>query len=179
MTGSGEKLMAEARELLPDAVTLRRKIHSNPELGLDLPETAATVLDSLQGIDLEIARSEKSSGFLAILRGARPGPSILLRADKVIECSPRWQTTVPGEAYGADEDTLLKIVGTIEDEHNHALLFGHNPGFFDLANELLDRPLNKLVTCGVVQMRLKVKSWSEVRPRCGELLAYLYPKLYK
>ena len=81
MTVSGEALMAEAGELLHDAVTLRRKIHANPELGLDLPETAAAVLKSLEGIDLEIARSEKSSGFLATLRGARPGPSILLRAD--------------------------------------------------------------------------------------------------
>ena len=81
MTRSGDELMAEAGELLPDAVTLRRKLHANPELGLDLPETAAAVLDSLEGIDLEIARSEKSSGFLATLRGARPGPAILLRAD--------------------------------------------------------------------------------------------------
>ena len=54
MTVSGDELMAEAGELLPDAVTLRRKIHANPELGLDLPETTATVLDSLEGIDLEI-----------------------------------------------------------------------------------------------------------------------------
>ena len=81
MSVSGAELMAEAGELLPDAVTLRRKIHANPELGLDLPETRATVLDSLDGLELEIVRSEKTSGFLAILRGARPAPSILLRAD--------------------------------------------------------------------------------------------------
>jgi amidohydrolase len=81
MSVSGAELMAEAGKLLPDAVTLRRKIHANPELGLDLPETTATVLASLEGIDLEIARSEKTSGFLAVLRGARPGPSMLLRAD--------------------------------------------------------------------------------------------------
>jgi len=81
MAVSGEELMAEAGERLPDAVALRRKIHANPELGLDLPETTATVLDSLEGIDLEIARSEKTSGFMAILRGAGPGPSMLLRAD--------------------------------------------------------------------------------------------------
>ena len=68
MTVPGNELMAEAGELLADAVTLRRKIHANPELGLDLPETTATVLDSLEGIGLEIVRSEKTSGFLAILR---------------------------------------------------------------------------------------------------------------
>src|SRR4030042_4280582 len=31
----GEALMAEAEELLPEAVALRRRIHANPELGLD------------------------------------------------------------------------------------------------------------------------------------------------
>ena len=58
MTRSGDELMTEAGALMPDAVALRRKIHANPELGLDLPETAAAVLESLEGIDLEIARSE-------------------------------------------------------------------------------------------------------------------------
>lgn len=39
MTLATEKLLAEAREELPRAVALRRRIHANPELGLDLPET--------------------------------------------------------------------------------------------------------------------------------------------
>ncbi len=100
MTGSGDGLMAEAGELLSDAVALRRKIHANPELGLETPETAAAVLDSLEGIDLEIARSQKSAGFLATLRGARPGPAILLRADM--------------DALPMPEDTDLEYKSRIE-----------------------------------------------------------------
>jgi len=129
MTGSGEKLMAEARELLPDAVTLRRKIHSNPELGLDLPETAATVLDSLQGIDLEIARSEKSSGFLATLRGARPGPSILLRADM--------------DALPMPEDTDLDFKSRNEGRM-HACGHDAHTAMLSLAARLLDRHRDEL-----------------------------------
>ncbi len=129
MTVSGEALMAEAGELLPDAVALRRKIHANPELGLDLPETAAAVLESLEGIDLEIARSEKSSGFLATLRGARPGPSILLRADM--------------DALPMQEDTDLEFKSRIEGRM-HACGHDAHTAMLSLAARLLDRHRDEL-----------------------------------
>ena len=75
------KLLAEAGDLLPAAVRLRRRIHENPELGLDLPETRAAVLEALDGLDVEIVRSEKTSGLMVTLRGGQPGPTILLRGD--------------------------------------------------------------------------------------------------
>ena len=78
---SGQDLLREVEGLLPDAVTMRRRIHMNPELGLDLPETKSTVLQSLQGLDLELLESVSTSGVVAVLRGARPGPTLLLRGD--------------------------------------------------------------------------------------------------
>jgi hippurate hydrolase len=124
MAVSGEALMAEAEELLPDAVALRRRIHANPELGLDLPETAAAVLESLEGIDLEIARSEKSSGFLAMLRGARPGPAILLRADM--------------DALPMQEDTGLEFKSRTEGRM-HACGHDAHTAMLALTARLLDR----------------------------------------
>jgi metal-dependent amidase/aminoacylase/carboxypeptidase family protein len=50
------RFLDEARGLLPAAVALRRRIHAEPELGLDLPLTTAAVLEGLQGLDVEIAR---------------------------------------------------------------------------------------------------------------------------
>jgi amidohydrolase len=129
MTRSGDELMAEAGELLPDAVTLRRRIHANPELGLDLPETAAAVLDSLEGIDLEIARSEKSSGFLATLRGTRPGPAILLRADM--------------DALPMPEDADLDFKSRIEGRM-HACGHDAHTAMLAQAVRLLDRHRNEL-----------------------------------
>ena len=129
MAVSREALMAEAGKLLPDAVALRRKIHANPELGLDLPETAAAVLDSLDGIDLEIARSEKSSGFLATLRGARPGPAILLRADM--------------DALALQEDTDLEFKSRIENRM-HACGHDAHTAMLTQAVRLLDRHRDEL-----------------------------------
>jgi hippurate hydrolase len=74
-------LIAEARELLGDAVVLRRAIHENPEIGLDLPATQRAVLASLDGLGLELHTGESVSSVVAVLEGASPGPTTLLRAD--------------------------------------------------------------------------------------------------
>lgn len=76
-----EELTKGAEELLPRAIELRRRIHRHPELGLELPETQRAILEDLDGLDLEIRHSEKTSGIVATLRGAKPGPSIVLRGD--------------------------------------------------------------------------------------------------
>ena len=81
MSQSLSALADEARAVLADAVALRRRIHANPELGLELPETRQAVLEALEGLDLDLRESRETSGVVATLRGARPGPTILLRAD--------------------------------------------------------------------------------------------------
>ena len=75
------EFLDSARSIQPRLVDLRRRIHAEPELGLDLPETRSKVLADLEDLDLEIQLHEKSSGIVAILRGARPGRRVLLRGD--------------------------------------------------------------------------------------------------
>lgn len=74
-------IFAEASSFLPEVVELRRKIHANPELGNHLPETTAAVLESLEGLDLDIRLSERTTSVIATLHGAKPGKRILLRGD--------------------------------------------------------------------------------------------------
>ena len=40
----------EAQALLPDLIDLRRAIHREPEVGLDLPLTQQRVLEALDGL---------------------------------------------------------------------------------------------------------------------------------
>ena len=74
-------LRDEARAELGAAVALRRRLHEAPELGLVLPETQKAVLEFLADLDLEIATGGSTSAVVATLRGAAPGPTLLLRAD--------------------------------------------------------------------------------------------------
>ena len=73
--------MGLAAKVLPGVVDLRRKIHENPELGNQLPETSAAVEDALADLDLEWRYSKETTSLVATLRGAGNGPRILLRGD--------------------------------------------------------------------------------------------------
>ena len=75
------ELLDSAKSIQPRLIDLRRRIHEEPELGLDLPETRSKVLADLEDLDLEIQLHEKSSGIIAVLRGPRPGGRVLLRGD--------------------------------------------------------------------------------------------------
>src|SRR5260370_9771194 len=68
-----KRFLDEAKELLPAAIALRRRIHAKPELGLNLPLTTAAVLDRLSGLDVEIARGPSTSGLIVSFSGTRPG----------------------------------------------------------------------------------------------------------
>lgn len=73
--------VAEAQQLADQLRTLRRSIHQHAEIGLDLPKTQQAVLDALAGLDLEITTGKAISSVVAVLRGAHPGPTVLLRGD--------------------------------------------------------------------------------------------------
>ncbi|HXA38183.1 MAG TPA: amidohydrolase, partial [Phenylobacterium sp.] len=66
---------------LTAAIALRRAIHTEPELGLDLPKTTAKVRAALAGLPLEIREGPSTSGLVAILRGPANGRTVLLRGD--------------------------------------------------------------------------------------------------
>ena len=86
VTGMSTRSLEIAQSLAPDLVALRRRLHQIPEIGLDLPQTQATVLEALNGLDLEITRGRALSSVVAVLRGGAapddgPRPSVLLRGD--------------------------------------------------------------------------------------------------
>ena len=72
---------ADAAEILSELQTIRRDLHANPEVGTDLPRTQQAVLDAIDGLDLEITKGVAQSSVVAVLRGGKPGPTVLLRGD--------------------------------------------------------------------------------------------------
>jgi len=71
----------EAVAIGAELTELRRAIHAEPEIGLDLPRTQRKVLDALAGLPLEISLGTGLSSVTAVLRGGQPGKTVLLRAD--------------------------------------------------------------------------------------------------
>ncbi|MEL6982730.1 MAG: M20 family metallopeptidase [Actinomycetota bacterium] len=100
-------LMAEARELLPDAVRLRRLIHREPELGLELPLTQAKILDALDGLDLEIRTGKALSSVVATLTGEADGPVIVLRGD--MDALPMPEDS--GEPFASEHRGMMHACG--------------------------------------------------------------------
>ncbi|MDO5739007.1 MAG: M20 family metallopeptidase [Ornithinimicrobium sp.] len=74
-------LLTDAASHLFDLVELRRALHQIPEVGLDLPQTQQLVLNALEGLPLEITTGTATTSIVAVLRGGRPGPTVLLRGD--------------------------------------------------------------------------------------------------
>jgi amidohydrolase len=73
-----ERSMKSAESWMID---LRRDIHAHPELGFDTTRTAALVARELRGMGLSPKEAVGRTGVVAELRGALPGPCLLIRAD--------------------------------------------------------------------------------------------------
>src|SRR5262245_26334123 len=65
MTGAG--LRDEAAAIRDELTELRRSIHAEPELGLDLPATQRKVVDALHGLPVEVTLGRELSSVTAVL----------------------------------------------------------------------------------------------------------------
>jgi amidohydrolase len=74
-------LLSEARALLPEIVALRRTLHRRPEVGLQLPFTQSVAVAELERLGLRPRLGRSVSSVTAVVAGAHPGPTILLRGD--------------------------------------------------------------------------------------------------
>jgi hippurate hydrolase len=80
MMPSPVELLHEAATYAETLTQIRRDLHQIPEFGLDLPKTQARILESIHGLgDIHLGKDLNSIGL--VIRGGKPGPTILLRAD--------------------------------------------------------------------------------------------------
>lgn len=78
--------------------------------------------------------------------------------------------------YEANSRALLKVVNDFEDSSDTVVMFGHNPGFTDFANELSNANIYNIPTAGMVLMSFPFDSWKMVSKGTGELVFFDYPK---
>jgi amidohydrolase len=99
-----------------DLIRVRRQLHRNPELSLVEHETAAFVAAELAKLGLDRVRTGiGKTGVLGTLRGGKPGPVTLLRADmdalpiaELVDSA--YKSEVPGVMHACGHDGHVAIL---------------------------------------------------------------------
>jgi phosphohistidine phosphatase len=89
---------------------------------------------------------------------------------------PSEEIIVKPSIYEATADTLLDLVRDLDDQDRHVMLFGHNPGFTELAHLLAPCSFDELPTCGIAHFSIAARTWRDIIPDGAKLLRYAYPK---
>ncbi|HEV7179830.1 MAG TPA: amidohydrolase [Candidatus Baltobacteraceae bacterium] len=69
------------QRLADDVVLIRRDLHMHPEMGFHEHRTAGIVADRLRSLHFDVHEGIGKTGVVGVMRGARPGRTIMLRAD--------------------------------------------------------------------------------------------------
>ena len=77
----GEPWEEAVRNIEPKVITWRRDFHAHPELSNREVRTAGIVAKHLKSLGLEVRTGIAHTGVVALLRGAKPGRTVALRAD--------------------------------------------------------------------------------------------------
>ena len=106
-----------SQALNAETIELRRSIHREPELGLQTPKTLAKVKAALAGLPLELRTGPSTTGLVAILEGARPGRTVLLRGDMDALPMPEdtnvdFRSTVDGAMHACGHDAHTAMLAS-------------------------------------------------------------------
>jgi amidohydrolase len=80
-TDQTDKINRAADKIESKCIAWRRDIHEHPELGNNEHRTAKLIADHLRSLGIEVKEGVGKTGVVGILKGAKPGPCIALRAD--------------------------------------------------------------------------------------------------
>jgi len=75
------KINSAADKIESKCIEWRRDLHEHPELGNNEFRTAKIIADHLHSLGIEVKEQVGKTGVVGVLKGAKPGPCIALRAD--------------------------------------------------------------------------------------------------
>lgn len=108
----------------PRMVEIREQTHKYPELGFDLPKTSALLQAELTRLGYELHTGFAKSGFIGILRGAKPGKTVMLRADMDAlpiqeQADVPYASCIPGQMHACGHDghmgAMVGVAATLKD----------------------------------------------------------------
>ncbi len=113
---SDARLAKITDRLTPDLIALRKQLHQHPELAFEEHETAKAITAFLGKHKIAARTGIGKTGVIAMVEGAKPGPTIGIRAD--MDALPIHEQTglpfaskVPGKmhACGHDVHTVIAL----------------------------------------------------------------------
>ncbi len=103
---------AEAASWVEISQGIRRELHQIPEFGLHLPKTQARVRASIEGLG-EIHEGRGLNSLALLIKGAHPGPTVLVRADMdalaVVEETSEDFASTNGYMHACGHDLHMSI----------------------------------------------------------------------
>lgn len=84
--------------------------------------------------------------------------------------------TIANEIYGASVNQMMELINGWNNDWETVCIFGHNPTFTYLAEQLCDINIGNLPTCGIVGVEFSSNEWEAVSLGSGNQILYDYPK---
>ena len=82
--------------------------------------------------------------------------------------------------YESSAKNLISIVSKLPNEKNSVIVFGHNPGFTNVCNELTNELFfENIPACGIVSLNFDIKNWAEIATTKGKIKFHQFPKDFK
>jgi phosphohistidine phosphatase len=136
-------------------------------------------------------RGKRDAPFMGKLlkdSGVKPDLIISSPAKRAIVTAKEFagKLDYPGKKIKQDDriyyntvNDLMAVISGIDNEVDHLMLFGHNPSFTELANELCNHPVDNIPTAAVYAIDFEVDNWKQIGTKTGSLRFFEYPKKHQ
>lgn len=132
-------------------------------------------LDNISDIDRPLSERGINNAYLMAkkLSGRKVEPGILISspANRALYTAiiftrvmkiPYELIRIEDSIYMGYTDDILQLVGEQDNALSDILVFGHNPTFTMLANQLMEKQIDNIPTAGIVSLTFKTDDWSEI-----------------
>lgn len=148
-------------------------------------------LDNISDIDRPLSdRGINNAYFMAKKlseRKVKPGILLSSPANRALYTAiifarvmklPYEKIRIEDSIYMGYTDDILELVGKQDNSVSDILIFGHNPAFTMLANQLMSDQIDNIPTSGIVSLPFAANEWSEIgRMKASEYI-FDYPRRY-
>lgn len=80
------------------------------------------------------------------------------------------------ELYHANPNDFYEVIEHADDELNNIAVFSHNPGITEFINELTDKKLMNMPTCGIFAIKIHSNTWKGFASATKDFWFFDYPK---